>query len=199
MTKTDIATSIINSVGEEDNHELLERMKDRVVALRAKLLRQSIARNGIDDLLLQTYDIKLNRKTDSNNCFYYESECTIPVPIRRVNTTSPFQSITTVDGKPYTFIRPFERYTIPKIRVNQMTKYYLLENGKIKTYNSNVKRLIVTDIFEGLNDFDLECRGICRDDDSYLPMPADMATDIITLLITEFRQLKEGIIKEVKE
>jgi len=199
MTKREIATSILNSLGEESNHELLERIKDRVIALRAKLLRQSIAKYGIDEMLLQTYEIKMVRKVDDNNCYYFESECMIPVTLRNVNSTSPFQSVTTTHSKPYTWIRHYERFTIPKIRINQLTKYYSLLNSKIQVFNSNVKVLTVTDVFEGLNEFDLACKGVCVSDDMYLPMPADIATDIIKLLITEFKQLQQETIIEVKE
>ncbi len=188
MTKQAIVTSIVNALGENHNHELYERVKDRVVALRAKFLRQSFAKYGIDSLLEQTYTVEMVQKTDEFGCIYLESKCKVYMPIRTSDTSYPFSFVGTSRNAPFTFLRGYETETIPRIPINQLNRYYTVDNMKIRTYNSTAKVLTVKDVLEDFGSLDVNCEGTCGDDDTLLPMPADFAGDIITVLTAEFSQ-----------
>ena len=201
MTKREITTSIINALGKQHDHELYERIKDRVVMLRAKLLRQSMAQHGVDDLLLQTYKVNMIQKTDLLGCVYLESDCKVFIPIRTHNNTVPFLSVTTLLSSPLTYLRPYEEATIPRIPINALNQYYGVKNLKLTSYNSTAKVLVIQDVLEDFKQLDVDCSGACEDDDTLLPMPADFAGDIIRILTQEFAQVKplEDVEKEVKE
>ena len=153
--------------------------------LRAKMLRQSISRYGVDILLQQSYTITMEFKVDDDDCDYLISTCLVPTPIRKSSTSSPFLFVG-IQGKiPYTFIREYEVYSIPTIPINSLNKYYTLDNGRLKTYNSTAKQLKLIDVFEDAEQLDINCDGQCEDDDMYLPMPADFADTIIKDLVQE--------------
>lgn len=191
MTKQSIITSILNELGKPFDHELYERIGDRVLALRAKYLRQSIGKYGLDELLKQTYLIDLIKKTDEFGCFYYITPCEILTPIRTTNSPSPFNYVGDKYGRSYTFIRIFEVQTIPKIPINVRNVYYILENGYIKIYNSNNPILKVIDIFEDINDLIDICNSGCVSDNIELPMPLDFVDLIIKDLVQEFAPINQ--------
>jgi len=191
MTKRAIITLILNELGKPFDHELYQRIGDRVLALRAKYLRQSIAKYGLDELLKQTTELKLEKKYDDNNCIYYQSVCKVPIPIRVSQTSAPFNFVGTVTGVPFTFLRPFEIRTIPAIPINKLNKYYTVENNYIITYNTSYKKIKLTDIFEDLDDL-IDCHKTeCVDDDTELPTPADMIDLIVKDLVSELGQLNQ--------
>ena len=189
MTKRQIATSIINELGQPFNHELYERVVDRIISLRAKYLRQSIGKYGIDELLQQTYIIKMKRIVDEDGCVTHISECKIAMPIRAIGAASPFKYVGNTSNKPYTFLRVYETNTIPLIPVNARNVYYSIENGLIQSYNTTAKELKIIDIFESFDDYlDMCTKSNCVDDDTALPMPADFVDLIIRDLVRELGQ-----------
>jgi len=198
MTKEAIITSVLNELGSPFSLELYNRISDRVIALRAKYLRQSIGKYGIDELLKQDYTLNLKKETDGKGCVYFKTECKVPVPIRAIGMSSPFNFVGNVNGIPYTYLRSYETKTIPAIPVNKNNKYYTVKNGYIEVYNSQVTNLTVSAVFESLEDL-LDCAGDCSDN-TELPMPSDIVDIIIKDLIQEFgstKPLEKDI--EVKE
>jgi len=192
MTKRAIVTLVLNELKQPFNHELYERISDRVVALRAKYLRQSIGKYGIDELLQQTYIVKMVKTKDDDGCIYYETECKIVTPIRAIGSASPFKFVGTKSNRPFTFLRAYEVDTIPSIPVNAKHKYYSIENKKIRTYNVTPTEIKITDIFESFDELLDMCNDVdCVDDDTALPMPADFVDLIVKDLVQELGQVSK--------
>ena len=199
MTKKAIITLIINELSEPFSLEFYNRVGDRVIALRAKYLRQSIGKYGIDEILKQEFKIELKKFIDDDGCIYFKSICKLPIPIRAIGMASPFNFVGNINGIPYTFLRSYEVKTIPKIPVNMLNKYYTIKNGYLKAYNSQVTSLNVSAVFEDIEDL-LNCGGDCTDDTMELPMPGDIVDTIIKDLVQELgavKPLEQDI--EVKE
>jgi hypothetical protein len=188
MTKKEIITLITNEIGKPFSLEIYNRVGDRIIALRAKYLRQSIGKYGIDELLKQSYTLEL-KKVNENGCIYFKSICKVPIPIRAIGMASPFNYVGNVNGIPYTYLRIYETQTIPHIPVNKLNKYYTFKNGYIEVYNSQITKLVVSAVFESIEDL-INCGGDCFDEDMELPMPGDIVDIIVKDLIQEFGSAK---------
>lgn len=194
-----IATSILNELGEDTNHELLERIKDRVKFLRSSILRNNIDKYGVDDelvipLQLKVQPIKLvNCNKVLTNCEILETVNKIPTPVR--TTGKPiFRYVGGVSGITPFFYTQF--YNIPallQLPIYAATVFAALVDNKLRIYNNNQFEMIqvdmvVSDINEIINECD-KTTGNCPSDNDEFLIPFDIIHSIITTLVSEFMQL----------
>ena len=60
-TLNQLSSRIVNMIGQPDNHELRERVKDMFKNIFAKYIRQSSERHGIDEILTLSFIASIER------------------------------------------------------------------------------------------------------------------------------------------
>lgn len=112
-TLNQLSSRIVNMIGQPDNHELRERVKDMFKNIFAKYIRQSSERHGIDEILTLSfiasideldYDtIRPSKYRILNKRKLIGTVNKLPVPIRIFND-SPYLYVGSVNGEAYKYI-----------------------------------------------------------------------------------------------
>jgi hypothetical protein len=205
-TLNQYAARVANMIGQPDNQELKERVKDMIKTGFANRIRQSTERNGIDNILKLSFIATVEEKEfkDIHPSQYKVVEgkpvlCTsnkIPVPVR-IKNDAPFTFVGTVNGIPFRYSSsPVERRFHPICSPTGTLAGYYLDNGYIivdyprangEVDNRNkLNEILITGIWENPEEvitmFDNE-----DGQDVELPFPNDMLENIIAeILKTEF-------------
>lgn len=98
-TLNQYAARITNMVNQPNNHELKERVKDMIKTMFANRIRQSVEKNGIDDILKLTFiapveelkysDILPTEYRVANKIRLLGTKYKVPTPVR-IQSDAPF-------------------------------------------------------------------------------------------------------------
>ena len=187
-TLNQYAARIANMVNQPNNHELKERVKDMIKTMFANRIRQSVEKNGIDDILKLTFiapveelkysDILPTEYRVANKIRLLGTKYKVPTPVR-IQSDAPFAFVGDTVGNGYMYARA-----------------YIILNGhiiiaeKVGTKDIDDRRpineVMITGIFENPD----EVLSFFKNEDGQdieLPLPNDMLESIIQeILKTEF-------------
>jgi len=183
---------IIESVGLPFDIPLFTRAKDLFKQARAERIRQSIERNGVDEIFVQKYIAKLIKVDNiddcqvQSGCLIMRTENKIPKPIR-YKSDSPFIFVgSPTANKEYLHVKGFTskfvqhtRFVYKKITYEYIDEYLYLRGNKL------IKRVRIDSPYESPELVMPDCNGgICYTDDMEFPISADMANSIIKEIIS---------------
>ncbi len=188
-----------NLLRQPDNHEIKERVKDSFKNLMATYIRQSVEKNGIDELLILPFEVKLINRLYPEHRFIKEgvgielkrSEFKIPTPVR-IQNSSPY--IYVGDGiNTYTYTTAQELIRRSSFLSMGSAVYYFVENEYIycktndDTHKIKSDAIIVKSIYENPEQV-LGYYNTSNDlQDIVIPFPRDMIAKIfIDMLRGEF-------------
>ena len=190
-TLNQYAARIANMVNQPNNHELKERVKDMIKTMFANRIRQSVEKNGIDDILKLTFiapveelkysDILPTEYRVANKIRLLGTKYKVPTPVR-IQSDAPFA-----------FVGDTGR---PTCSPTGYPRAYIILNGhiiiaeKVGTKDIDDRRpineVMITGIFENPD----EVLSFFKNEDGQdieLPLPNDMLESIIQeILKTEF-------------
>lgn len=222
-TLNQLSSRIANMVGQPDNHELRERVKDMFKNIFAKYIRQSSERHGVDEILTLSfiapideldYDtIRPSKYRILNKRNLIGTVNKLPVPIRIFND-SPYLYVGSVNGEAYKYINnPTELVFQNSLFPPNETICYVIENGRILLYKPDNKNTLIDDrrsineiMIKAVWENPEEILTMFEDNDGQdieLPFSSDMIeTAIFELLKVEFNiisrdndiKLKEDVI-----
>ena len=206
-TLNQLSSRIVNMIGQPDNHELRERVKDMFKNIFAKYIRQSSERHGIDEILTLSfiasideldYDtIRPSKYRILNKRKLIGTVNKLPVPIRIFND-SPYLYVGSVNGEAYKYINnPTELVFQNSLFPPNETICYVIENGRILLYKPDNKNTLIDDrrsineiMIKAVWENPEEILTMFEDNDGQdieLPFPSDMIeTAIFELLKVEF-------------
>ena len=219
-TLNQLSSRIANMVGQPDNHELRERVKDMFKNIFAKYIRQSSERHGIDEILTLSfiapideldYDtIRPSKYRILNKRKLIGTVNKLPVPIRIFND-SPYLYVGSVNGEAYKYINnPTEFIFQNSLFPPNETICYVIENGRILLYKPDNKNTLVDDrrsineiMIKAVWENPEEILTMFEDNDGQdieLPFPSDMIeTAILELLKVEFNIMPRDSDIKLKE
>lgn len=202
-TLNSLASRIANIVGKPNDHSLKERCKDSFKSIFATRIRQSVTRNGVDDLLVITCKLPLIKVEDSIIDYSsFKVDAKIPFPVRFDND-APFTYVGIInkgvdDGVPCVSANVLEIKMTTRRRLHGFKRYY--------DYNITGMNIFICNAY---SDFDKDVSGITHvllssvfedpeivigyytdedNNDIDLPFPTDMIESIVLeILKTEFQ------------
>jgi len=193
-----IATSIINELNQDNNYELLERIKDRVKFLRATILRRNIDQYGINDeiqipLRFELKQVKLpvlcKTLYSNNNCYIYETINKIPTPVRATNKPL-FTYVGAIDGVvPFYYTKYYNIPLLKTLSIHKKTVFVAFIDSKLRIFNNNhIKYIEVLMPVANMDEFIAMCPdgNDCYSDDDEFLVPYDIIDSIIRTLVSEF-------------
>ena len=197
-TLNEYASRIVGITGRPSDHAMRERVKAAFKSVFASRIRQTIAKNGIDDSLILTLELPI--ETDPSiyikDFKIFRATVPVPTPLRFAND-SPFVFVGVVDGEPFNIKTLLEIKLSRRFDNKGFSKYYTFDNNLIKLFiktkykkfelkDTNYTKVILGTIFENPE----EVIGYYTSDDSQdieLPFPSDMLESVILeVLKTEF-------------
>ena len=188
FTLGQITTSIINELDQQDNLELYERVKDRVIALKSKLVRQSVERNDFSDLLIQYFDVPL-KKVKLDDCEILVSDCDVE-PSVDIKSSAPFAFVGTANVNkpiPLTYVRYYETSLFKLLPGRNKVVFYSFNNKKVYVHNNlKLSKIRIGHIFDNVADAAHFCSTTGCTDNDLVPIPNHYVHDIITILVEEF-------------
>ena len=111
-TLNQYAARIANMVNQPNNHELKERVKDMIKTMFANRIRQSVEKNGIDDILKLTFiapveelkysDILPTEYRVANKIRLLGTKYKVPTPVR-IQSDAPFAFVGDTVGNGYMY------------------------------------------------------------------------------------------------
>ena len=206
-TLNQYGSRIANILGKPNDHVIRERGKDAFKAVFANRIRQSIAKNGIDELLILSCSIPVTEDSSATmrNFAVFKTSSKVPVPMR-FHSDAPFTYIGVKreknsdmvdDGIPFSHRLPLEIKLSDRGDLSGFKRYYTYSNGILSLYMTKqydvltqdlsvVKEAVISSIFENPE----EVITYYSDDDANdveLPFPNDMLESILLeVLKTEF-------------
>ena len=189
-----LASNVAHILGSPTNTSLKSRVKDEYKYLRAKYIRQSIERYGVDSVMKISYVVSLVPVDIADNCIIdigcdiSRTENPIGRPVR-YKTDVPFIFVGTPDGYTFTYIKSISesRYRRFMKHVNNAILWTYL-NDYIYVFNNKIKQVRVDGVPENPEEWISICDD-CYNDDMEFPLPFDM-TNAITLEIVKLFGVK---------
>ena len=183
-----IAAQILDGVNQPFNKELLERVKDIIKQERADRFRQSIERNGVDDIMITTYDVGLTKVDAADSCYVelgceiLRTENKIVNPIR-YKGDSPFVFIGSSDGKVnITYSQLSEIKNLAYLSIISNIPRYIWINGYVYIYfydkRKTTIRIQAVNSTEQIESICINGIETCYTDDMEFPLPIDMINSI---------------------
>lgn len=191
---------IAGILGRQADHAMIERAKDAFKAVFATRIRQSVSKNGIDDVLTLTCELPVISDTTISipNFNIFKTNVKVPVPVR-FNNDAVFTKVTcdlfpdlSFCAKSLIEIRLAKNYD-----VNGFNRYYLYNNGVLKLFSkyvsgdlslntTTISKVYLTSIFENPEEV-VVAYSTGTSQDVELPFPNDMLESILLeVLKTEF-------------
>lgn len=195
MTLQELAYDLAESVGNENDHAFVERMKFHVKNYRALFFRRDQSRgNQLPVTFIQSIGCLDMIKVPSTECcgvdlgcYVYRTKETVPVPIR-IKNGDAFTYVGTIDGstpitqtsKTTASYRSFDKFQKSKA-------FYVYEGGYIYLFGLAAKKLLIKGVFEDPEDLVRykSCDGQCYSPDDPFPLPADMAAGVLLTIKQE--------------
>lgn len=200
MTLNEAAERIAYERKDPFNIMFKETIKFSIRYWRAILIRRDVAANGISEEYLQRIHLPLIKVDKADSCNFDLGACngilrtkfSIPQPIRLKNDI-PFKYVGDAYGKSYSYTEyeeiPFtcyNRFTSKSIRYNYTNGYLYVFNNKL------IKSITIQTAFVDPYKANTVCGGVCFNDDSEFPCPADLMFSIITgILNGEFKMITQ--------
>lgn len=198
------ASRIANILGKSDDRAVKARAKDAIKNVFAARIRQSVAKNGIDDGMILTCKIPVvvDNAEKINNFIVFKTTEPVPIPVR-FNNDSPFTYVglkfknKADDGIPCSFKSKLEVKLAADKNIGGFNRFFNYEHKSLVLYLRNsylqldksfdeLEAVIVSSIFENPE----EVISFYTNGDSHdfvLPFPSDMLESIILeVLKTEF-------------
>jgi len=199
-TLSSIAEGISFELGQQFNAELNEDLKNRIVELRAKFIRQDLDRNNFsytDYLSVIEITFETAQSFEPNyikGSYILKSKTKIPKPLRiKNNGRIPFKFVGSLDReKPFTFALKEEAKFFHPQNLKNTVYYSYIEDYIIILNNEKVKKAILEYIIADPREFK-NCYE--TDEELNFPIPEDMLYDIRITLIKEYGNLI-GVIKQ---
>ena len=202
-TLNSLASRIANIVGKPNDHSIKERVKDSFKSVFATRIRQSVTRNGIDDLLVITCKILLEKVEDVIADYStFKVKDKIPFPVRFEND-APFTYVGILnngkdDGVPCVAANVLEIKMSTRRRLHGFKRYYSYDITGMFIHICNsysdfdkdvtgITHVLLSSVFE---DPEVVINYYSEEDnnDVALPFPADMIESIVLeILKTEFQ------------
>lgn len=190
----------LNMLASEDAHilkdplniALKETIKRLYRELSAKYLRQSIERNGIDDVMRKGYIAELEAVSALDPCIItgckvMRTKWKVPKPLR-YKSDVPFLYVgqaSLLKPKSYIYILPQEMPYITTYKLNSnIPRYFYLDNYIYFINTGLVDKVRIINIFENPSEVISYCEVGCEDDDTEYPIPMDLISAIKTEILT---------------
>lgn len=191
-----IATSILNEVNQTNNHELLERIKDRARFLRATILKRNMDKYRILDSYVIPLVFKLEDYYNINNCSTSNTNCivkittnNVPIPIHgSYRPVFKYVGSDISNGKHIPYYLTMEHNILPlmQLPMYKNTTFAVYSMNKVKVYGSNATRVRVDMVVSDMTAITSDCSEECHSDDDEFLVPYDVIDSIITTLVNEF-------------
>ena len=187
-----IAEEVLLAINKPFDFATHKRIKELIIQARAERIRQSVEKNGIDNIYVQSYNPNLVQVdiADSCNidvgCLVLRTEFPIAQPIR-YKTDVPFLYVGSIDGKiSYTYASSTQEIlSATKSKFMKHIPRYIYINGYLYIYNvKRVKYISIKAPYENPNIAYTNCSGICYNDDMEFPLPLDMINSIIKEIVS---------------
>lgn len=212
ITLNELSSRIANITGKVHDHGLRERVKAAFKDVFAARIRQSIAKSGIDSLLILPVSIPVVLDNDKSTVEFsvYKTTGDVPTPLR-FNNDAPFIYVGVEkpidDLVPFSFKTEFDIKLSSKRKMGGLFRYYTFMNNTVRLYLSNhydvysmdksdVRKAVLASIYESPEEV---AKFYTTDDvgDYPIPYPRDMVESILLeILKTEFNYIPQDI--EVK-
>ena len=175
-TLNQYAARIANMVNQPNNHELKERVKDMIKTMFANRIRQSVEKNGIDDILKLTFiapveelkysDILPTEYRVANKIRLLGTKYKVPTPVR-IQSDAPFAFVGDTVGNGYMYESSITSLKLrqsgrPTCSPTGYPRAYIILNGhiiiaeKVGTKDIDDRRpineVMITGIFENPDD-----------------------------------------------
>ena len=204
-TLNQLGARVANLLKQPFNLELQERIKDAFKNLRATRIRQSIERNGVDDILTQSYivcvtkvDVTLDDCARKLGCNILRSSNKVAVPIR-YKTDEPFTFVGTDDGVTFIYSTLGAVLKMKYLPMIGNAIWYIYENGYIYLYgNTRIKEFRVQAIFSNPEQVINCCDSSCYSDDMEFPLPEEMIESIIQELLQKEFMPSQPVSDEIR-
>lgn len=196
MTFREIVGLVQNSLGDVG---VLDRVVElQVINERARMMQQTIDKNGLPLAYLQTLYVELELITDcGNDCAVLKSKLPIPKTIRK---RFPYHDISNLN--PHSTKRAFSYLTQAEFPFHAFNKYtnnritYTIQNDYLYLNGSNLlKAVMLTDIFENPIEINkafscVNCGQIASEN---FPMPLDLIPLLISNIATFYQKQKPEV------
>jgi hypothetical protein len=191
-TLNEYASRIVGILGRQADHAMRERVKAAFKSVFATRIRQSISKNGIDELLVITCKLNLDRDTDTavEGFDVFKTTSKVPSTIRFANDSLHTRVRSNLPND-----IPFSARTLVEILLADRSdskgfnRYYTLDSGILRLFikttyknltfdTSSINTVYVDSIYENPE----EVIAIwTREDasDIELPFPADMLESVV--------------------
>ena len=188
-----LSSQVATNIGRPFDVPLKKRIADLFKNVRAKYLRQSIQKYGVDEVYIQKYVVPTTTVDIADSCAVSigcdvrRTTNKIANPIRYTND-APFLLVASPSGKLIiTFSQLFE------VQLGEDDPYfgviprYSYVNNYIYLYNTNISNILVQAAYESPeliipsatgDTCTLTATGICYTDDMEFPIPMDLIHDI---------------------
>jgi hypothetical protein len=181
-----IASSDAMLMGRPFDTPLIENIKVLYRQLAPKYIRQSIERNGVDDIMRKGYVAKLTRASRLDpcvieGCTIVRTELKVPTPLR-YKSDVPFLYVGVADllkPRPFIYILPVELKYINSYKLNNRIPRYFYLNDYLYFINIGlVEEVRVINIWENPDEVVSYCTNDCWTDDMEYPIPMDIISAI---------------------
>lgn len=179
----EIATAFIDSVNQEFNIPLRERIKFHVKHLRAKFIRQDFEKNKISRNVISSYVDKLIKVDQLDNCLV-ELDCTIlrtekkvPKPVQLKGTLFQYVGSVSYSGKSWGEVGPDEISTLPyKMFTVKSDRWYYTNDYIYVITDGKYKYIRIESAFEDPEKAITVCTDStnCLTDDDEFPISLHM-------------------------
>lgn len=183
--------SILVSVDKPFDHTMRQILRDRILELRALLIRRSGRKYGLDEEFKMSIDIPLVKVEATDSCFgnfhctVMRTSSKVPLPIR-LSRGVPYDYVGTMTGVPYSFMRYGEHMIYTAISIRGDMRSYIMNNGYIYLVNPLHEKVVrIRHAFENIEDAVNSCDINCVDEDTHIFLPGDLIGEIKTMLIGE--------------
>lgn len=196
MTLKEAAENIATQKGKAHDVVFKENVKFSIRYWRALLIRRDVAANGVSDEYMQRLHLPLKKVDKADSCNFDLGACHIVVRTEnqvpqtiRFKSDVPFKFLGDAYGRPFTHTQYEE---VPYTCYNRFTPKvfrYAYLNGYVYVFNNTkIKYITIIDAFVDPYKANTLCGGVCFNDDSEFPCPADLMHNIITGIVTgEYR------------
>jgi hypothetical protein len=203
MNYKQISERIAGIINKPFNHELKERIKDSFKSILATRVRQSFAKNGIDDSMLLSYNLELEPINEIENIIKDITKKPVilnDIKYKLRTKDKVLGSIRFANDAPFTKVCTLSNIIIPYKKITEI-KYdslrfsselsYFMNNGYIiiigKSILPKIKYITIESVFEDMDMVLGYYNDVVNEEDIEIPIPRDMVESIIQeMLKTEF-------------
>jgi hypothetical protein len=190
----EIATAFIDSVNQEFNIPLRERIKFHIKHLRAKFIRQDFEKNKISRNVIGSYVDKLIKVDQLDNCLIelgckiLRTENKVPKPVQTKGSLFQYVGSVNYGNEGWGEVDPSEIATLPyKMFSNKLDRWYYTNDYIYVITDGKYKYIRIESAFEDPEEAVTVCTNStnCLTDDDEFPISLHM----VDLIYKEMRSI----------